>query len=102
MITIDDAILHCEEVAEKCSDSQCGTDHKQLADWLKELKRLKTAQPERKTGRWEDINKNYYCRISGRCSACGWEAHLYEDDVVGMPYCPNCGAKMEEKDGTVN
>lgn len=56
---------------------------------------LPSVQPERKTGRWEDINKNYYCRICGRCSACGWEAHLYEDDVVGMPYCPNCGAKME-------
>lgn len=34
-------------------------------------------------------------RIAGRCSACGWEAHLYEDDVVGMNYCPNCGAYMK-------
>ena len=32
--------------------------------------------------------------ISCRCSVCGWEAHLYEDDVYGMPYCPNCGSKM--------
>ena len=43
MISIDEAILHCEEVAEKCSGSQCGTDHRQLAEWLKELKRLKTS-----------------------------------------------------------
>lgn len=34
--------------------------------------------------------------VAGRCSHCGWEAYLYETDVVGMPYCPNCGAKMEE------
>lgn len=34
-------------------------------------------------------------RISGRCSVCGWESHLYEDDVVGMPYCPNCGSRMD-------
>ena len=33
--------------------------------------------------------------LSGKCSVCGWEAHLYEDDVVGMPYCPNCGHKMK-------
>ena len=34
--------------------------------------------------------------ISGICSVCGWEAHYYEDDVAGMPYCPKCGAKLEE------
>ncbi len=34
-------------------------------------------------------------RIRGHCSVCKWEAHYYEDDVVGMNYCPNCGARME-------
>ena len=33
---------------------------------------------------------------NGYCSVCGWESLLYETDVFGMPYCPNCGAKMEE------
>ena len=47
---------------------------------------------ERKTGKWIDVD-DYI--ISGSCSACGWQAHLYEDDVVGMNFCPNCGAKME-------
>ena len=60
----------------------------------KELYLLPSAQPTPKKGRWEE-STDYYNRISGRCSACGWEAHLYEDDVVGMPYCPNCGARME-------
>lgn len=46
---------------------------------------------ERKTGEWIEVDDD---RISGKCSVCGWEAHLYEDDVVGMPYCPNCGAIM--------
>ena len=54
------------------------------------------AQPEQKVGKWIVMDDD---RISGRCSVCGWEAHLYEDDVVGMDYCPNCGAKMEEQDG---
>jgi hypothetical protein len=37
-MTLDEAIEHCEEVA-KSSCSACGEDHKQLAEWLKELKR---------------------------------------------------------------
>ena len=50
---------------------------------------------ERKRGKWITVN-DAYNRISGKCSVCGWEAHMYEDDVVGMDYCPNCGASMEE------
>ena len=58
---------------------------------------LKEVQPtieERKNGKWIEV-EDFYNRIRGRCSVCGWEAHMYEDDVVGMDYCPNCGAKME-------
>lgn len=35
-MTLDEAIEHCEEKA-KCGDS-CGMEHKQLAEWLRELK----------------------------------------------------------------
>ena len=59
------------------------------------LRLLPSAGSERKMGEWIPVNDN---RISGRCSICGWEAHLYEDDVVGMDYCPNCGARLEEKE----
>ena len=51
---------------------------------------------ERKTGEWIEVDDD---RISGKCSVCGWEAHLYEDDVVGMLYCPNCGARMDGEEG---
>lgn len=60
-----------------------------------DLKKLPSAQPERKTGKWIEVD-DAYNRIRGRCSACGWEAHMYEDDVVGMRFCPNCGADMRE------
>lgn len=44
-----------------------------------------------KRGKWiEDDDST----VRGHCSACGWESHYYEDDVVGMDYCPNCGAYM--------
>ena len=50
-----------------------------------------TIEPERKTGMWVVVDDPDN-RIYGKCSVCGWEAHLYEDDVVGMDYCPNCGS----------
>ena len=53
-----------------------------------------TIEPERKTGKWIVVDDG--C-ISGKCSVCGWEAHMYEDDVMGMDYCPNCGARMEDE-----
>ena len=46
-----------------------------------------------KHGRWIETEND--SRISGYCSYCGWKAHMYEDDVIGMPYCPNCGARMD-------
>lgn len=51
---------------------------------------------ERKKGRW--IKREDDERISGTCSCCGWDALLYETDVVGMPFCPNCGAEMEREE----
>ena len=38
-MTLDEAIQHCEEKAQ-CG-TVCGMEHKQLADWLKELKTLR-------------------------------------------------------------
>ena len=50
---------------------------------------------DRPQGEWIEVDD---ALISCRCSACGWEAHLYEDDVYGMPYCPNCGCRMKGAD----
>lgn len=36
--------------------------------------------------------------VSCECSVCGEKFNLYEDDVLGYPYCPNCGAKMDGKE----
>ncbi len=40
MMTLDEAIQHCEEVASNVC-GECSEDHMQLANWLKELKELK-------------------------------------------------------------
>ena len=39
-MTLDEAIQHAEEVANSKCDS-CGAEHRQLANWLKELKDLR-------------------------------------------------------------
>ena len=39
-MTIDEAIRHCLNVAETCTVKACANDHRQLATWLKDYKRL--------------------------------------------------------------
>ena len=38
MITLDEAISHAEEQATKLGCGDCAEEHRQLAEWLKELK----------------------------------------------------------------
>lgn len=62
---------------------------------FKELRYVKTLKDyvPIKYGHWINGNDNI---IIGTCSVCGWNAINGETDVSGMPYCPNCGAKMDE------
>ena len=54
-MTLDEAIIHCEEVAERLEnnckrdwmgedDESCASEHRQLAEWLRELKYYKDRQ----------------------------------------------------------
>ena len=89
-----DAVEHITSSMSVCVNSdECHGMKRMQRQTVIELTNLPPAQPERKTGRWIDAAYDFI--ISGRCSVCGWEAHLYEDDVVGMNYCPNCGARMD-------
>ena len=54
-MTLDEAIEHCEEKA-KCGDS-CGMEHKQLAEWLKELKKYREQEHERRENSQSCIDK---------------------------------------------
>lgn len=38
-MTLDEAIKHCEDKSAGCSE--CADEHRQLAEWLKELKSLR-------------------------------------------------------------
>lgn len=46
LMTLEEAIKHCEEIAENRCD-ECGTEHRQLKEWLKEL------QAYRKEKQWK-------------------------------------------------
>lgn len=43
-MTLEEAILHCEEVA-ICRKGDCSDEHRQLAEWLKELKAYRETYP---------------------------------------------------------
>ena len=66
------------------------------ADAYKALNEVPSAQQGRKNGHWIEIEDEI---ITGKCSVCGWDAIFAETDVVGMPYCPNCGADMRGEEG---
>ena len=76
-LTLDEAIKHCLEVAgendsqaaeynehdewefvNKCNCEQCAADHRQLAEWLTELKEWKE-NPFRRIK--AECKENYYC-----------------------------------------
>ena len=39
IMTLEEAIIHCEEKA--CGNTQCALEHRQLAEWLKELQQYR-------------------------------------------------------------
>ncbi|MCM1222436.1 MAG: phage N-6-adenine-methyltransferase [Lachnospiraceae bacterium] len=42
-MTLEEAIQHCKDVAEKLGCCECAEEHKQLAEWLEELQRYREA-----------------------------------------------------------
>jgi len=90
-LTLEEAIAHAEEVADyDCyNDEQmkCANEHKQLAEWLKELKSLK----ENKIGHWIErdfVSPGAYFTVY-QCSKCN------EISWNWYNYCPCCGVRME-------
>ena len=72
-MTIDEAIKHCEEVVDSCergnpkkrSKAKCASEHRQLAEWLKELKAYK----DERVG-CEYCKHNYREQHERPCSLC--------------------------------
>ena len=108
-MNLDEAIKHCEEVAEKqdklCEisvterakeqNSKCAEDHRQLAEWLKELRVFKSRK-----GQWlrmSDLSEQEDDRYE--CSHCGNVIHhKNEMDLYTFnKWCGRCGSDNGRK-----
>ena len=120
-MTLDEAIKHCEEVAEENDYSavlfrqkkevsrflekaeaenaenecrECAAEHRQLAEWLKELKeRRATGAHNVKRGKWtgDEVIQCSNCYFTLNGTTYGRIVHNY------FSYCPRCGAKMSDE-----
>lgn len=81
-LTLDEAIAHCME----CADgTTCGENHRQLAEWLKELRALKGNSPEWKAGNAEAMREAL--EFAERQLMAATENDEYGDDVVYLVGC---------------
>lgn len=115
-MTLDEAIRHCEEAADRlrqgCDDvaKGCEADHRQLAEWLRELKErrssARSAQPEESNCEYcrEDgegyvtpLEKNGHAFV--RFGVDGWELSLKANGWHGrakIKFCPMCGRRLTD------
>lgn len=87
---LNEAIKHLTETLtdpkKEWPCEECRAEHKQLLDWLNELREFREAQG---CGGWYEEDDSLVC------SACGERQGIYD---IKFPYCPHCGAKMEGDD----
>ena len=89
-MTIDEAIKHCNEVANGAlcegavNNKACGEEHKQLAGWLGELKRMRAKFLTRKNV--IGIRGN----VRPECPRCGGHLDKWEREN----YCYSCGQAL--------
>lgn len=91
-MTIDEAIKHCEEIGNGgfCEDNKaCGEEHKQLAEWLKELKKAR-AKLKAIGIRKKSVNVIGLDIDSPQCPICGADLDKWEE----YAYCPDCGQAL--------
>ena len=69
-----------------------------VGDSIAIIKNAPTIEAEPvKHGRWSHHYDDEL--VSGTCTVCGWQSMIMETDVADMPYCPNCGARMDLEEG---
>lgn len=89
-MSIEEAIKHCNEVADSYNDTvpdcECASDHRQLASWLQELK-----ERREKESRGLNIVKPYLTIQVDTDMM-----HRVVDEAIDNLYyeCKNCGQKM--------
>lgn len=103
MMTLQEAIRHCEETADSCTD-ECGAEHRQLAEWLQELQDRREAEPGRLTD--DPISRHMAITAANRADYTGLaveDVKKVTDEVVKelkrLPSVQKIGRWMENKTG---
>ena len=98
-----EAEFYAERVKLSDNCAKCAEEHRQLAEWLKELKELREKQ--RPHGEWYTTpNPNHSpfdstSEVIYMCSKCAYSSG--ERITATWQFCPNCGADMR-KEGDEN
>ena len=80
------AAIDCEYQVKTIND----IEYVMLSEVQMKMRKLPSAQPERKRGKW----KPYRCDMY-ECSECGYiYTELTDRHKCGANYCPNCGEDM--------
>lgn len=106
-MTIDETIFYEERNVEinkligevsDCEPTNAIDYHRQLVEWLKELKQLREQEP--KTGHWVELTElscaEYSCYVCSECEAYAKEhSRRLRVQHYKSLFCPDCGLKME-------
>lgn len=85
-MTLGEAIKHCEEVADSRCD-ECGAEHKQLAEWLREL------EERRAKCKWVKYDYRTMCPAEHDIDNPYWR--IPENRKDALKYCPYCGKEID-------
>ena len=66
MITLEEAIKHCKDVALSCTNKECALEHFQLLKWLQEYSNMLEKQGEQKPAEWSEEDENNINSIISR------------------------------------
>ena len=109
--TVEDNILcytHSDRPIDQDPDTECHMAIRTALRMLrKDLRKLPSAQPERKKGRWIERNpqNSDKCRLI-ECDQCGF-SHIvgfnvpYEHWIENRNFCERCGADMRCEDDNI-
>ena len=92
-MTLEEAIRHCKDMARlnEAECFECAEEHRQLAEWLQELKERRKND---KQGKWIVQRNKQGVHIYSVCSNC----NVPYLDTDFPNFCPNCGARMKGGD----
>ena len=85
----------------KCSNSacdvipltyECSEETQAISNWNKRVDAYDV-----KHGEWIIVNNRDFEQVDAKCSICGYTDVF--DETGFYKYCPNCGAKMDLKEG---